>query len=105
MTATPADLMRTFRAVPVRIDSEDTIGRCLQRMRKNARVTPGQTPTGRESSKLTQVGLAKALGISQAHVSRIESEEISPPVELAMRWAELCGMEFSWHMTESPYHR
>lgn len=44
---------------------------------------------------LTQLRLANAIGCDPGTVSRVERGEIKPSLNIAQKWAEICGVPLS----------
>ncbi len=52
----------------------------------------GRVRTRRQSLKLTQDELARELGVTHQHVSRIESDQAAPPLDLLVKLSHRLGV-------------
>jgi transcriptional regulator with XRE-family HTH domain len=69
-----------------------------------ARIAAQIMRTARERNGLSQSDLARALGVSQARISQVESGRVEniPPLEFLMRFVDACGEELQIASVSSP---
>jgi DNA-binding XRE family transcriptional regulator len=72
-----SDIKAEGRAADPRTEDERAVGKAAARERREAEVRGHQLAEMRTTACMTQAQLAKALGVSQARISKIEHGEVS----------------------------
>ena len=68
-------------------------------MRQEQETVGGRIRARREKHKLTQSALAAELGVTHQHVSRIETGQVAPSLELLVKFSRRLGVSTDYLLT------